>query len=144
LARWVWSAGLGLLGLAISLYLTATHYFASQVPLACVTGGIVDCAQVTTSAESMLGPLPVAVLGVVWFLGFLAVCVAHARWPDARGAVALVAWATIGLVVVFGLIYTELFLIGAICLWCTVVHALVIALFLLALADATSVPPVST
>jgi uncharacterized membrane protein len=38
---------------------------------------------------------------------------------------------------VFYLVYTELFVIGAICLGCTVVHALVIALFLLALSRFT-------
>ena len=60
----------------------------------------------------------VAVLGVVWFLGFLGIGAAHARWPHAGAAGALVAWSTMALVAVFGLIYAELFLIGAICLWC--------------------------
>ncbi len=39
---------------------------------------------------------------------------------------------------VFYLVYAELFEVGAICLWCTAVHGLVIALFLLALARASS------
>ncbi|MBV9895010.1 MAG: hypothetical protein JO020_12640, partial [Chloroflexi bacterium] len=46
----VWQLGLGVLGLLISAYLVATHYFAEQVPLACSTGGVVDCEQVTMSA----------------------------------------------------------------------------------------------
>jgi uncharacterized membrane protein len=41
--------------------------------------------------------------------------------------------------VVFYLIYAELFLIGAICLWCTGVHALVLGLFLLALGELSTV-----
>jgi uncharacterized membrane protein len=35
---------------------------------------------------------------------------------------------------VFYLIYAELFLIGAICVWCSVVHVVVIGLFLLTLS----------
>jgi uncharacterized membrane protein len=75
LARW--SALLGLVGLAISAYLTVVHYTAGQVPLACSTSGLVNCEQVTSSPESMLGPVPVAVLGVAWFGVFL---LAVAEW----------------------------------------------------------------
>jgi uncharacterized membrane protein len=125
-----WQAGLGVLGLLISGYLVATHYF-EQVPLACSTGGFVDCEQVTSSAESMVGPLPVAVLGVVWFGGFLVLL--------AMGASRLrLAWTVLGLVSVFYLVYAELFLIGALCLWCTAVHLIVAVLFLGTLWEATS------
>jgi uncharacterized membrane protein len=39
---------------------------------------------------------------------------------------------------VFYLVYAELFLIGALCLWCTAVHLVVIALFLLAIAQSST------
>lgn len=120
----------------MSAYLTATHYFAEQVPLACSTGGFVDCEQVTTSAESMLGPLPVAVLGVIWF-GILLALV-FGRRLNARLVSLQMAWAVLGLLSIFYLVYAELFLIGALCLWCTVVHALVVVLFLMTLWDATA------
>lgn len=133
-----WQIGLALLGLAISAYLTATHYFAEQVPLACSAGGIVDCEQVTSSAESMVGPVPVAVLGVVWFLGSALLVVARAR----QKLVGLqMIWAVGGLLSVFYLVYAELFLIGALCLWCTAIHVLVVVLFLLTLWEATSPGP---
>lgn len=122
-------------GLLVSAYLALTHYFAEQVPLACSTGGIVDCEQVTTSAESMLGPLPVALLGLVWFAGLTALLLTRA---NARVVVARVAWCVAGLLFVFYLVYAELFLIGAICLWCTAIHAIVVLLFLMAVYDATA------
>jgi uncharacterized membrane protein len=62
---------LAVLGLAISLYLSVVHYASGVVPLACATGGLVNCELVTSSAESMIGPLPVAVLGVLWFAIYL-------------------------------------------------------------------------
>jgi uncharacterized membrane protein len=129
------------MGLGVSIYLVTTHYFSGAVPLACAGGGIVNCEQVTTSAQSMVGPIPVAVLGLGWFLGFLGLLAARNRWPGGRMALAPLAWSVVGLLVVFYLIYSELFFIGAICLWCTVVHAAVIALFLLSVWDATTSVP---
>jgi uncharacterized membrane protein len=135
---WAWSAGFGLVGLGLSTYLVATHYFSEEIPLACGSSGIVNCEQVTTSSQSMLGPIPVAVLGLAWFVGFLGLLAARIRWPAHRLALPLLAWSAAGLLVVFYLIYAELFLIGAICMWCTVVHAAVIALFLLSVWDVTT------
>lgn len=130
-----WPALLGVAGLLISAYLVGTHYFAEQVPLACATGGIVDCEQVTSSAESMIGPMPVALLGLVWFAVYLAILAVRAFWPP---AIALqVVWSVAGLLTVFWLVYAELFLIGAICLWCTAIHAIVVVVFLMTLWDAT-------
>src|ERR1041385_6496269 len=63
--RRFWPLALGVLGLAVSVYLVATHYLTEQVPLACDSSGLVNCEQVTTSAESMLGPVPVALMGIV-------------------------------------------------------------------------------
>ena len=133
-----WQVVLSAIGLGISAYLTLTHYFAEQVPLACSTGGVVDCEQVTTSAESVLGPVPVAVLGVVWFGVLLLLLLARARQATAQLLMAQMVWAVAGLLMVFYLVYAELFLIGALCLWCTAVHVVVVVLFLLTLWEATA------
>jgi uncharacterized membrane protein len=127
-----WSALFGIFGLSISLYLTIVHYAHGGVPLACAAGGLVNCEQVTSSAESMIGRVPVAALGVMWFavlLGLLA---------SARGNALRLAWTAIGVAFVFYLVYAELFLIGAICLWCTAVHVLVVGLFFLAVAESSA------
>ena len=141
MSRPPWRLLLSVLGLAVSAYLVATHYFADQVPLACGSGGIVDCQQVTTSAEAFIGPVPVAVLGLLWFLGFLAIELARGAQPRSRLAMLQVYWTGAGLVFVFYLVYAELFLIGAICAWCTVVHAIVAILFLVSVYDATAPAP---
>ena len=61
-----WSGLLAVADLGVSGYLTATHYFSGSVPLACSSSGLVNCEQVTTSATSMIGPMPVALLGLAW------------------------------------------------------------------------------
>jgi uncharacterized membrane protein len=127
-----WSTLAGMFGLAISLYLTVVHYAQGQVPLACASAGVVNCELVTSSAESAIGPLPVALLGVIWFAAYLGLIVVRAA------STYQLAWAAAGLVFVFYLVYAELFLIGALCLWCTAVHVVVIGLFLLAVAQSSA------
>jgi uncharacterized membrane protein len=122
-----------LVGVGVSAYLTAVHYARGVVPLACAQGSVVNCEAVTTSAASTIGPLPVALLGLLWFGATLVlVSVPAKRMAPIAGA--RLGWTLLGLLFVFYLVYAELFLIGAICLWCTVVHVVVIVLFLVELA----------
>src|SRR5258705_10349953 len=55
-------------GVAISLYLTSVHYL--NVPLACSTSGVVDCAPVLRSTYSVVPgtQLPITVPGLLWFV----------------------------------------------------------------------------
>jgi uncharacterized membrane protein len=122
-----------LVGLGVSAYLTADHYARGVVPLACPQGSAVNCEAVTTSAASMIGPFPVALLGLLWFVATVGLVLAPAKRVVPMAGARL-GWSLLGLLFVFYLVYAELFLIGAICLWCTVVHVVVIALFLVELA----------
>ncbi len=126
-------------GLGVSLYLTITHY-ATSVTLTCPATGIVNCAKVTTSPQSMLlGVIPVAVIGLAYYAGLVALTSpgawrsASLRWVRA-GALAA------GIAFVLYLVYTELFTLDAICLWCTSVHVITIVLFIL-IAPTVARPP---
>jgi uncharacterized membrane protein len=124
-------AGLAGLGACIAVYLTLVHVAQGQLPLACSSSGLVDCERVTSSPQSMVGPVPVAALGVVWFAVMLALLAAERRLASTALLVELV-WTGLGLAVVLYLVYAEVFLIGALCAWCSALHALVIGLCLLA------------
>jgi uncharacterized membrane protein len=130
-----WYVLLTLAGLLISVYLTLVRYSEGGIPLACANTGFLSCEEVTNSAESMLGPVSVALLGVIFF--GLTLVLEALRKPRVQ-----LAWTALGLLFVFYLVYAEMFLIGALCLWCTVVHAIVAALFLIAVAEATAEPSV--
>ena len=123
---------LALAGLGVSTYLTITHYD-SSVPLACSDKGVINCALVTSSAESMVfGVLPVAVLGLAFYV-FMTAAVSPWAWRLKFPALAWarVASVVIGIGFVLYLVYTELFTLDAICLWCTSVHVLTFLLFTL-------------
>lgn len=130
-------------GLAVSGYLTIAHYTQS-VTLACPASGTIDCQKVTTSPASMLLGIPVAVLGLVFFAAAAALgtpAAWRARSPMLRTA--RLALSVLGVAFVARLVYAELFEIDAICLWCTVVHLLAVALFaitVLATAATAAVP----
>lgn len=121
---------LTLVGLLTSAYLTFEH-FTGNATLACSVNGPIDCAKVTTSQWAYLFGIPVAVLGLVFFvvtLGLVlpAVWRRSEAWLDRLRA----GWLTVGLAMVLYLVWAELFRIRAICLWCTVVHVVTFLLWI--------------
>lgn len=131
LPRWTVPASLALAlaGLAVSIYLTVEH-FTAGVTLACPVGGAVDCAEVTSSDQSRFLGIPVAVLGLVFFAAMLALCLPRV-WAvrDPRVWKGRLVAAGVGLAFALWLIFAEIFIIEAICLWCTIVHLITFALF---------------
>jgi uncharacterized membrane protein len=121
---------LSLAGLGVSTWLTIAHYI-SPALLICSEKGLINCAAVTTSPESIVfGIFPVAVLGLAFYVLMAAInspWAWRANWPVIRwvrlGSVA------VGMVFVLYLIYTELITLDAICLWCTSVHVITFLLF---------------
>jgi uncharacterized membrane protein len=129
---------LALAGLGVSIYLTIAHFTESAL-LGCSESGLVNCTRVTTSPQSYVFGIPVAVLGLAFFVFAVAVMSPWA-WQAARREIHLVRIAS--LVVAMGfvlyLIYAELFIIGSICLYCTSVHAITFVLFVLTVAAAAA------
>lgn len=114
-----------IVGVAIAIYLSVVH-LTTAVPLYCSATGVVNCEQVVTSPASMVFGIPVAYYGVAWFVVMALVLVRPAGPLLSAGRL---AWAVVGALTVLYLFYTELFVIGAICLWCSIVHALVLVIF---------------
>lgn len=131
---------MSVVGLGISIYLTIVHYN-SKVSLLCTTGGVINCQSVTSSAYSVIPgtTIPITIPGMLWFvvLGALA---GVGLWAAARDVEApswlrlyTLLWTIPGVAFVFYLLYCEIVLLGRICEWCTVVHLLTLAAFLVAL-----------
>jgi uncharacterized membrane protein len=125
LTTWI----LSLAGLGVSIYLTIAHYN-TAVTLACPATSTINCEKVTTSPELLVFGIPVAVLGLAFYV-FLAVVNSpwawRITWPPLRWA--RVGSVVVGILFVLYLIYAEMFSIRAICLWCTSVHVITFALF---------------
>jgi uncharacterized membrane protein len=130
---------LSIIGFGVSTYLTYTH-FSDIAPKGCSTHGFENCAAVTSSAQSeVLGIFPVAVLGLAFYIFMVAVN-SPIAW---RLRLPAVHWARLGSVVtgivfVLYLVYTELFTLNLICLYCTSVHIVTFLLFALIVFQASS------
>lgn len=119
------------LALGVSTYLTIAHF--QPASLSCPLGGthgVVDCQKVTTSPESYILGIPVAILGLAFYVPMLALCL-PAAWRSAHRYVApaRLTAAITGVGMVCYLVYAELYEIHAICIWCTAVHVLTFLLF---------------
>ena len=116
-----------LAGVAVSIYLTALHY-AGTVP-ACPVNATINCEAVVSSAYGVIwgSTIPTSAAGILWFL------VSAALWTR-QAPRAQLAWSAIGLLTVLYLVFVEIVMLGAICLWCTAAHALVVTIFIVAVS----------
>ena len=130
-----------LLGLGVATYLTIEH-FNTSLTLACPESGRINCQKVTTSQYSHVLGIPVAVLGLLYFVVALGLFLPQA-WRSASKAVraARLGWLAIGLLMVFYLVWAEFFGVSAICLWCTSVHVITFLLFCLTAFTEAWLPP---
>jgi uncharacterized membrane protein len=127
-----------LAGLLVSCYLVYEH-FTSSTSFACPETGTVNCVKVTTSTYSTFAGVPVAVLGLAFYLAMVAASLPR-FWSSPRLRRGRLVAAAGGVVFALYLVWAELFRIDAICLWCTGVHAITLVLFALLAVDVALAP----
>ncbi|HET9967436.1 MAG TPA: vitamin K epoxide reductase family protein [Streptosporangiaceae bacterium] len=122
---------LALGGLGVSIYLTIAHFTESALA-GCSESGLVNCTKVTTSPQSYVFGIPVAVLGLAFFV-FVAAIMSPWAWQARRREVHMLRLASmvVGIGMVIYLVYAEFIIIGSICLYCTSVHIITFLLFVL-------------
>jgi uncharacterized membrane protein len=118
-------------GVSVSAYLT---YLSVMPPSSCLISefSIFSCDRVIWSQYSRFYGVPVAPLGLAWFLIALGLIVI--TWRDRKFTRYVLAWSLLGAAGVAGFVYTELFLLGAVCPWCTVAHILGLGILVFSLA----------
>ena len=121
-------AGLALLGLAISIYLTWVHYAGIEP----VCTGISDCERVQSSDYAELLGIPVAVIGLG---GYAAILASLRLRVEVTALLSYLAVAFSGY-----LTWAELFRIEAICQWCVASAIASLAIAVLATLRALALP----
>jgi uncharacterized membrane protein len=123
-------AALDVVGLAIAMYLSVVE-LGGGVP---VCGPVAGCEEVARSEYSRIAGIPVAVFGVALSLVLLSLALA---WWRTDLYVLLLAHYGLSLAgVLFELYFLsiQVFVIGAVCIWCTSYGASLVARFVVALA----------
>ncbi|MFZ2359325.1 MAG: vitamin K epoxide reductase family protein [Anaerolineae bacterium] len=121
-------------GIGIASYLTYVKLF--DIKPYCA--GVGDCEAVQTSPYAELLGVPVAIWGLLSYLGLLALyLVKRSNWRGfGQLARQLTFLATlVGVMYSAYLTYLELFVINAICPWCVASAIVMTALFVLAIID---------
>ena len=104
-----------LVGLADASYLTFAHFTNAQ--LYCSNSGIINCQAVTTSRFSEVAGIPIALLGLVWFVVAI---ISFAAVPKL-----LVPWQYLG---ILGMAYSisSMAVLGEICEYCSLLDAMLL------------------
>jgi uncharacterized membrane protein len=108
------ATALALIGLLIAGYLAWTR-LTGGLP---VCGPLHGCETVALSPYSELFGIPVALFGVGYSIVLLGLALAWWRRLDRRALLGLYGLGLLGVLFVAYLTYLELFVIGAICVWC--------------------------
>ena len=129
-----WMALISLLGLFLGAYLTLWK-FGYVGALVC---NVSSCEQVQTSRWSNFLGLPVATWGLGFYVVMLALSIVGLQEgfeESRRLSLSLLVVSGVGLLFTAWLNYLEAFVIHAWCEWCIASALMVLALFVLALAD---------
>jgi uncharacterized membrane protein len=86
----------------------------------------VDCERVLGSGYGVIAgtALPTSAAGIVWFTAAAILALVRRRRMQQ-------AWSVTGLGTVVYLVFIEIVELGAICIWCSAAHLLVLVIFLL-------------
>ena len=114
---------LAIIGLGVATYLTIIHY--ADIKPACTAGE--SCIKVQSSVWSKLDGIPVALLGLIGYIGITATLLAPDR-DETR--LATLGLTLIGFAFSGYLTYRELFSIHAICEWCASSAVILTLLFI--------------
>ena len=119
---------IAVVGLGIAAYLLASRVLGE--PPAC--GPVKGCETVAASEYATLFGVPVALFGVVFSLILVATCTLWWRRADRRALYASYGLGLAGIIAVAYLTYLEVFVIGAICVWCVGYAVTILAGFAMA------------
>lgn len=109
-------AAISLVGFADSAYLTIDHYY--TIPLPCtLTHG---CETVLTSPYAMVGPIPLALFGVAYYLivMFFALYIYTDNTVSNKHIFPLLALTLVGFLMSVIFISIQIFIIHALCMYC--------------------------
>lgn len=105
---------IGVAGFLDSSYLAYEH-ITNKVPPCTILHG---CEKVTTSQYATVGPIPIALFGSLYYLIFIAASSIFLLTAQKSLLKTVAIFSTVGFLVSSYLVYLQLIVIGAICIYC--------------------------
>jgi uncharacterized membrane protein len=129
---------MSLIGLVASATVLITYYTLNTLPPLCFPGSFLgirfDCGAVLGSRYSSVFGVPLELLALGYFAANLALVYLIAFGSDRISRISmrtLFGWRFIGLILVPYLVFVEVILLKAICIYCTIMHVAIIADFII-------------
>ncbi|HUK80381.1 MAG TPA: vitamin K epoxide reductase family protein [Nitrososphaerales archaeon] len=125
---------MSLFGLGAALEVFFTYYLLGQSPPFCSPEGFFDCTRVLGSTYSQIFGIPLELFAATYFIINLALVYVIAFGSDnlfRRAISAIFIWRFLGLMIVPYLVFIELFIIHALCIYCTMMHIAIVADFII-------------
>lgn len=115
------------LGFFDATYLTAEHYLALPLPCTILKG----CETVTRSAYSMLGPIPVALLGAAYYMAAFFLMIVYRETNNKKALFAALALTGAGVLASAWFVYVQAAILHAFCQYCILSAIFTLILFTL-------------
>ena len=132
--RWMTVLALGgLVAAVISTYVHVQMVTDPGYTTFCDVNARISCTDVYQSRYGSLAGVPVAVGGVIWFIGVLLLAFAGATAPKASQSNVsgyLLVWSTVGLAVGMYMAYASFVVLQVVCMLCVVVYVAVVGIFI--------------
>ncbi len=125
---------MSLFGLAAALEIFASYYYLGQTPPGCTPGGFFDCDKVLGSSYGKVFGIPLELFAVAYFIVNLALVYLIAFGSERAFRLSMktiFAWRFLGLLLVPYLVIIELFILHAVCIYCTMMHVAIVADFII-------------
>ncbi len=119
---------MAIIGLITSIYLVQGHYEDVSSGSLCDFTDTISCSIANTSSFSEFLNVPVALFGAFWMV--LLFIMAGAMIRNKLHAGAMLVWTGLGILSVVYFVAAE-FILGVLCPFCTVVHAIIVVAFIL-------------
>lgn len=113
-------------GFFVAVYLTVEHYL-GQVPACSFLSG---CEVVTTSEYATIGPFPISLLGAGYFLTVWASLLALLQTGRSVFLTIVGIFTAMGALVAAGLLYLQVFVLEAVCIYCVTSDSISLLLFI--------------
>lgn len=120
---------LSIFGIFDTIYLTIKRYSHSGINCSIFEG----CDFVTTSAYSAILGVPVAVLGIIFYVSVFVLSIFYLRLKNKKIFISLFGLSSVGFLMSIWFIYTQAFILNAFCLYCLASAVLSTTIFILSL-----------
>jgi uncharacterized membrane protein len=125
---------MSLFGLGAAMEVFITYYYLKESLPLCTPGGFLDCTRVLGSTYSQFFGIPLELFAAAYFIINLALVYLIAFGSEStfqKAIDAIFVWRFLGLMIVPYLIFVELFIIHALCIYCTMMHVAIVADFII-------------